>query len=164
MGIEVTHPVDEKYEELESYYYNNLCGKTQEQISSIGLKKFNSFSCNILFNKQNVVSAYEKPYVPFDIKIIYRAIDKKMKKLNSNLYNYAENIYLFLAMSKFSLEIANYDMAKKILSYTKEANKHYKISYKEIFYDCLFKLYRINLLTDEITEIDNSKLILSKEV
>lgn len=159
LGIEVIHPVDEKHEMLNSYYYSHLCGKTMDQISTEGLKIFQSHSYDIMLDSQNqTISAYKKPYEPFNIETIYRAIDKKIKKLNSNLYSNTDNISLYLEMAMCSIESANYSVAEKILDYAKEARKNTDISFKEIFYDCIMNLYRINLTSGEITEIDIREL------
>lgn len=154
-GIEVTHPVDEKHEMLNSYYNNHLFGKPIDQIPPEGLKRFKAYSYDIMFDPQSqTVTAYKWPYRPFDMEIIYRAIDKKMRKLNSNLYTYSDNISLFLEMAMYSREFEDYSVAKEILNYYKRIKNNYSMSFKEIFLDCVMKLYRINVLNDEITEFD----------
>ena len=159
LGIEVVHPVDEKHEMLDSYYHNYLHGKTLGEISPKGLEKFKSNSYDIMLDSQNkTVCAYKTPYKPFDMQIIFSVIDKKMKKLNSNLYKYSNNIALFLEMSMCSSDIVDYSVAKNILTYIKNIEPNYTLVYKEIFLDCIIKLYRINVKQEKITEIDTFKL------
>ena len=160
LGIEVIRPVDEKHEMLNSYFQNYLYGKTINQRSPKGLKKFQSNSYDIMFNSQDhSVSAYQMPYKTFDIATIYRAIDKKMRKLNNNLYACSNNISLFLEMSMYSKELENPSIAKEILIYIKEIEREYAISFNEVFLDCIIKLYRINIKTGEIIIIDTFDLI-----
>lgn len=159
-GVEVVHPVDEKHEMFNSYYYNYLFGKTIDQISPKGLEKFKSNSYDIVFDSQdNTVSSYKSPYKPFDIQFVFCAIDKKMEKLNANLYECSSNISLFLEMAMYSSEIADYSVAKRILSYVKTIEQNYSLSYKEIFFDCIMKLYRIDIKNEKIIEIDTFELI-----
>lgn len=140
---------------LNSYYYKNLHEKTINQISQMGLKKFQSHLYDIMLDPKNkTISSYKKPYEPLDIEIIYRAIDKKINRLNSNLYSYADNISLYLEMAMYSVESANRSIAEKILAYAKESSKNKSLFFKEIFYDCMVCLYRINLQTETIAEID----------
>ena len=155
MGIEVIHPIDEKHKELDSYYDKNLSGKIIGQVSEDGLSKFRSNSYDVIADSfDGTIYAYRRPYKEFEIELLYNAISKKVKKLNQKQYRYSNNISLYLEMAMCSLQIANLSVAEKILNYTKELQKTVVWSYKEIFYDCLYTLYRINLTTDEITEID----------
>lgn len=165
LGIEVIHPVNEKHEMLNSYYHNHLCGKTIDQISPKGLAKFQSNSYDIMLNPQDqTVSAYKMPYNPFDIATIYRAVDKKMRKLNDNLYAYSSNISLFLEMSMYSNELDECSTAKNILTYVKKIEQNYSMSFKEVFLNCIMKLYRINIVNEEITVVDTFDLMDSIEL
>ena len=160
LGIEVIHPVDKKHEMLNSYYNSHLYGKTMDQISQEGLEKFQSNSYDVMFDPQyKTVSSYTCPYRQFNLDIILRAIDKKMRKLNDNLYAYSNNVSLFLEMSMYSNELADYSTAKEILIHIKKIEQNYSKTFKEIFLDCIIKLYRINVSNEEITEIDTFNLM-----
>ena len=159
-GIEVVHPANEKHEMLNAYYYNHLCGKTVEQISEDGLERFRSNSYDIVVDSHDkTISAYKKPYTSFDMQLIFCAIDKKVKKLNKKLYVYSNNASLFLEMSMYSIEMDACSIAKEVLTYVKTIERDYLIFYKEIFIDCIIKLYRINVETEEITEIETFELM-----
>lgn len=155
LGIEVTYATNEKEEKLNTYYQNSLFGKSIEQISPKGLSIFRQNKYDIIFDKEtNTVSAYKKEYEPFDINIVYEAIERKFLKLNSGLYKYPDNISLYLEMSKYSYEIADMSVAEKILSYASELKSKNSFAFKEIFYDCIFVMYRCNLLDGTIEKID----------
>lgn len=112
LGIEVTYATNEKEERLNAYYQDSLFGKRIEQISSKGLSVFRKNKYDIVFDGEtNTVSAYKKEYEPFDINIVYEAIERKFLKLNSGLYKYPDNISLYLEMSKYSYEIADMSVA-----------------------------------------------------
>jgi hypothetical protein len=57
-----------------------------------------------------------------------------------------------------SSDIVDYSVAKNILTYIKNIEPNYTLVYKEIFLDCIIKLYRINVKQEKITEIDTFKL------
>ena len=155
LGIEVTYATNEKEEKLNAYYQDSLFGKSIEQIWSKGLCVFRKNKYDIVFDGEtHTVSAYKKEYEPFDINIVYEAIERKFSKLNSGLYKYPDNISLYLEMSKYSYEIADMSVAEKILSYANELKSKNTFGFKEIFYDCIFVMYRCNLLNETIEKID----------
>lgn len=155
LGIEVTYATNEREEKLNAYYQDSLFGKRIEQISSKGLSVFRKNKYDIVFDGEtHTVSAYKKEYEPFDINIVYEAIERKFLKLNSGLYKYSDNISLYLEMSKHSYEIADMSVAEKILSYANELKSKNTFAFKEIFYDCIFVMYRCNLLDGTIEKID----------
>lgn len=98
-------------------------------------------------------------YQPFDLQMIYDAIDHKVGKLNKMQYQYASNISLYLEMSCCSYEFANLEIAKQIIDYANNLQNDQRLKYKEIFFDCLFTFYRCNIEKNEVTEIDMSDLI-----
>lgn len=158
-GIEVTHPTDEKHEKLNSYYHNHLEGKRLDEVSEKGLSRFRSNLYDVVVDAENnTICAFRTPYKEFNIEVIYQAIDKKVKKLNENLYDYSDNISLYLEMSVASFESSDYSVAEKILNYSMEMKENNCLFLEEIFYDCLVKLYRINLKTRKIVEIDTFDL------
>ena len=59
-----------------------------------------------------------------------------------------------MEMSKYSYDISQYDVAQKILEYADNLRKGNTYFFTEIFYDCLFVLYRIDLINSEIKEYD----------
>lgn len=155
LGIEVTYATNEKEEKLNAYYQDSLFGKRIEQISSKGLSVFRKNKYDIVFDGEtHTVSAYKKEYEPFDINIVYEAIKRKFLKLNSGLYKYPDNISLYLEMSKYSYENADMSVAEKILSYANELKSKNTFAFKEIFYDCIFVMYRCNLLNGTVEKID----------
>ena len=155
LGIEVTYATNEKEEKLNAYYQDSLFGKRIEQISSKGLSVFRKNKYDIVFDGEtHTVSAYKKEYEPFDINIVYEAIERKFLKLNSGLYKYPDNISLYLEMSKYSYENADMSVAEKILSYANELKSKNTFAFKEIFYDCIFVMYRCNLLNGTVEKID----------
>ena len=159
LGIEVTYATNEKEERLNAYYQDSLFGKRIEQISSKGLSVFRKNKYDIVFDGEtHTVSAYKKEYEPFDINIVYEAIERKFLKLNSGLYKYPDNISLYLEMSKYSYEIADMSVAEKILSYANELKSKNTFAFKEIFYDCIFIMYRCNLLNGTVEKIDLERI------
>ncbi len=62
-------------------------------------------------------------------------------------------------MARVSLESSDYSVAEKILAYSLKIKENNLLFYEEIFYDCIIKLYRINLKTRKIVEVDTSELI-----
>ena len=155
LGIEVTYATNEKEERLNAYYQDSLFGKRIEQISSKGLSVFRKNKYDIVFDGEtHTVSAYKKEYEPFDINIVYEAIERKFLKLNSGLYKYPDNTSLYLEMSKYSYEFADMSVAEKILYYANELKLKNTFAFKEIFYDCIFVMYRCNLLNGTIEKID----------
>ncbi len=159
MGIEVIHPIDKRHMQLEAYYNKFLSGKTLSQVPKIGLAKFRENSYDVMISPDDgIIHSYKKPYEQFDIELLYDAIDKKLKKLNENQYSYSNNISLYLEMAMCSLESMEQSVAKKILSHAKKLQKQYHLFYKEIFYDCIMVLYRINITTEKITKYDISHL------
>lgn len=154
LGIEVTYPTDKKREQLSSYYYSHLEGQKIQDASEKGLKKFRDASLDILLDENDRISGYKSPLIPFDLTTLYAAIDNKVEKLNRGLYAYPTNIFLYLEMSKYSYDISQYDVAQKILKYADTLRNKNTYFFKEIFYDCLFILYRINLENKKIQEYD----------
>lgn len=154
-GIEVTHPVDEEYEKYDSYFQDKLYNKAKEELPKKGLLRFTDSKRELIFDKEtNRVDAYKKPYVPFDIELIYTAIRKKFSKLNSGLYKYPNNISLYLNMSIYSKENIGDTTVNGILDYAINLKNSSEYSFKEVYYDCLMVLYRINLDTRKVEEYD----------
>lgn len=156
-GIEVVCPFVEKEKMLDSYYYNNLEGKTLDEVSSHGLQKFRSFSRDVIINKNtNKISAFSKPIHTshFDVSTVFDYIDKKATKLNKGLYKYPENISLYLNTCYYSLDNSKIEVATKLLDYCNLTKSKYDYYFKEIFYDCIAFIYRINLLDSTIQKID----------
>ena len=154
-GIEVTHPVDEEDEKYDSYFQDKLHNKAKEELPKKGLLRFTDSKRELIFDKEtNRVDAYKKPYVPFDIELIYTAIRKKFSKLNSGLYKYPNNISLYLNMSRYSKENICEKTVNGILDYAINLKNSSEYSFKEIYYDCLMVLYRINLDTRKVEEYD----------
>ena len=159
MGIEVIHPIDEKHMQLEAYYDKFLYKNKLSQVSEEGLKKFRDNSYDVIAKADDgIIYSYRKPHEEFNIELLYNAIDKKFKKLNQNQYSYANNISLYMEMAMCSIESMQQSIAEKILLYAKKLQKQYMMSYKEIFYNSLMVLYRINLETKKITQYDISHL------
>lgn len=154
-GIEITHPVDEEHEKYDSYFQDKLYNKEKEELPKKGLLRFTDSKRELIFDKEtNRVDAYKKPYVPFDIDLIYTAIRKKFSKLNSGLYKYPNNISLYLNMSIYSKENISDSTVNGILDYAINLKNSSEYSFKEIYYDCLMVLYRINLDTRKVEEYD----------
>ena len=65
---------------------------------------------------------------------------------------------VYMEMAMCSIESMQQSIAEKILLYAKKLQKQYMMSYKEIFYNSLMVLYRINLETKKITQYDISHL------
>ena len=163
-GIEVTHPTDEDDEKYDSYFRENLFDKTINELPARGLRRFTDSKRELIFDKDSSrVESYKKPYVPFDIELIYTAIRKKFTKLNSGLYTYHNNIKLYLNMSVYSLENINENTVNNIMEYAINLKNSSEYSFKEIYYDCLMVLYRINLDTRTIEEYDLLDLLDSIE-
>lgn len=151
-GIEVTYPTDKKREQLSSYYHSHLEGQKIQDASEKGLKKFRDASLDVLLDENDRISGYKSPLIPFDLTALYAAIDNKVKKLNRGLYRYPTNTSLYLEMSKYSYDISQYDVAQKIMEYANNLRKGNEYFFTEIFYDCLFILYRIDLENKKIQE------------
>ena len=158
-GIEVVHPTDEEYEKINSYYHNQLEGKRIEDVSQKGLEIFRSKSYDVEFDIENKICVMKAPYKEFDIEIIYEAISKKTNKLNKNLYACSDNISLYLEMAGVSFESMDYTVAEKLLNYCLKLKRDNHIFFKEIFYSCLIKLYRIDIESRTILEIDTFALL-----
>ena len=159
MGIEVIHPVDKKGMQMDSFYQKCLCGKALSEVSEKGLCRFRENSYDVMIDQDTgTIHAYKKIYQEFNIELLYEAIEKKVKKLNDRQYLYATNASLYLEMAMCSLESMNCSVAEKILDFAINQQKRYSIFYKEIFYDCMLVLYRINLVTGTITKHDISDL------
>ena len=165
MGIEVIHPVDERQMQLDSFYQKFLSGKTIAEVSEKGLSRFRENLYDIMIDKNDgTIYAYKKPYQEFNIELLYEAIEKKAKKLNESQYLYSTNASLYLEMAMCSLESMHCSVAEKILDYAINQQNQYPLFYKEIFYDCIMALYRINLVTRTITKYDISDLADSIDV
>lgn len=155
LGIEVVFATDQKEEQLSSYYEKFLYGKTIREVPEKGLANFRSHSYDVIVDKNTLaICACKMVYTPFDINVIYTAINKKMQKLNAGLYNYSDNISLYIQTFKYSIDLAALSTAENILKYANSLKRKYNLSYKEVFYDCCFVLYRLNLEKSTITEID----------
>ncbi len=156
-GIEVVCPFVEKEMMLDSYFYNELKGKKIDEISAKGLEKFRKSSRDVIVDKKNnKISAFSKPASTshFDISILFEYIDKKAIKLNKGLYKYPENISLYLNTCCYSLDNSIIEVAKKILDYCKSSKSKHNYYFKEIFYDCIVVIYRINLDNSTIQRIE----------
>lgn len=79
-----------------------------------------------------------------------------MKKLNSGLYNYSDNLYLYVQTFKYSGDMADFSTAESILKYITNLKYKYNLTFKEVFYDCIFVLYRLNVESLTINKIDLS--------
>ena len=157
LGIEVVFATDQKEEQLNSYYKKFLDGKAIAEVPSKGLSNFRSHFYDVIIDKDaNTISAYKKDFEPFNINIIFQAIDKKMKKLNSGLYNYSDNLYLYVQTFKCSGDMADFSTAESILKYITNLKYKYNLTFKEVFYDCIFVLYRLNVESLTINKIDLS--------
>lgn len=160
IGIEVVHPANPKEMELESYYYKYFENQHIDQVPQKGLKIFRKSGYDVCIDEQSkTIDAFKRPYQPFDLRIIYDAIDHKVDKLNKMQYQYASNISLYLEMSCCDYEFANLEIAKQIIDFAKNLQSNQHLIYKEIFFDCLFVFYRCNIEKNEVTEIDMSDFV-----
>lgn len=157
LGIEVVYATVQKDEQLQSYYRNFLEGKLITEVSSKGLSNFHSHFYDVIVDKDtHTISAFKKNYEPFDINIIYNAIDKKMQKLNAGLYDYSDNLSLYVQTLAYSCDLADFSTAESILQHITNLKHKYDISFQEVFYDCIFVLYRLNVESLKINKIDLS--------
>ena len=160
MGVEVVHPANPKEMEFSAYFYKNFENKHIDQVPKKGLKKFRENGYDVCLNEQSkIIHSYKHSCQPFDIQIIFDAINHKVDKLNKMEYRYSSNISLYLEMSCCGFEFANLKIAKQLLDYTNNLQRDKRLQYKEIFFDCLFPFFRCNIEKNEITEFDLSDLI-----
>lgn len=162
LGIEVTHPSNKNEMMLNAFYNNNLEGKKIKEIDSSKLEKFRKYGRDVMFDEQTGdIYACRAIKDDFDINIIFSSIDKKIEKLNSGLYEYSNNICLYLELASFSLETSDYTVASEILNYCVQKKLANELYFKEVFYDCLGVIYRINIdkKTIEKQDIELDKVI-----
>lgn len=160
IGIEVVHPANSKEMELTSYYYRYFENQHIDQVPQKGLEIFRKNGYDVCINEQSkTINGFKRSYQPFDLQMIYDAIDHKVGKLNKMQYQYASNISLYLEMSCCNYEFANLEIAKQLIDYANNLQNDQRLKYKEIFFDCLFTFYRCNIEKNEVTEIDMSDLI-----
>lgn len=154
LGIEITRPINQHDEMFDSFYREHLYDKTKDELPVKGLKKFTDSGRELIFDSENnKVSGYKMPCEPFDIEIIFKAIELKNKKLNLGFYGRIKNIYLYLETCCYSCDTSNYETATQILNYALNL-KNNNMYFKEIIYDCFGVLYRINVETKSIDEYD----------
>lgn len=162
LGIEVTHPACQEEMLLDSFYRNELEGKLLSDIDRVKLEKFRKFGRDIMCDeKTGRVCACRAENSEFDINIIFEAINNKVRKLNQGLYQYDDNLYLYLELAYFSLESSNVEVAKQILQYAIQKKSECKKFFKQIFVDCIGMIYRIDLSQETIEkqDIDMEKVL-----
>ena len=156
LGIEVTHPCQPDYEEAESVFDKFFAEKSVADLDPKRLARFRKSGYDVLYFIENRVSGirFLKGYSSQEWVMAQKAIQKKLNRLNAHLYQYENNICLYLASMLFNFDRDYDSFARALFFYAKKESNNYTLHFKELFYDNSVYLYRIDIDNETIMRYD----------
>lgn len=144
-GVEITRAIDKKTESEHKYFNNKL---KNHRISEINKNKLETFQNSeklkrkIFYSENNIIKGYSF-FKWHSNDLLIETIHHKIKLINDGNYKPLQNIDLYVFSDSFN----DYDDVdiNEIMRKTIDNQKHFKIKFRNIYFDDLYFLYKIDL-------------------